>query len=276
MSVFPRFVDWNSQSVEEPLKGESKRSENAKSDSVSEEDSKWIAYYDKAEAKKQGNLWRAAEKKKPWYDAPAKVKVTRKKGLCHMHIELTVGLPPEGVYDLFANPDNFPFFRIDNETGRELLQNKSRKILMKDGPSEVVRLEKALTWEFLGWSGAFPFTLIADENQKIFTAKYNKEKMMFMKVFKGSWKIEPLYVDSERLCKEREPKSREEYKRCSRGQGKVASKVTMDQYFQPYFPLNLPPISWFIRWITIKTTKKLLKLIQDASIMYRDTSPTEL
>ncbi|EOA37833.1 hypothetical protein CARUB_v10011421mg [Capsella rubella] len=229
MSVFPRFVDWNSQSVEEPLKGESKRSENAKSDSVSEEDSKWIAYYDKAEAKKQGNLWRAAEKKKPWYDAPAKVK-----------------------------------------------QNKSRKILMKDGPSEVVRLEKALTWEFLGWSGAFPFTLIADENQKIFTAKYNKEKMMFMKVFKGSWKIEPLYVDSERLCKEREPKSREEYKRCSRGQGKVASKVTMDQYFQPYFPLNLPPISWFIRWITIKTTKKLLKLIQDASIMYRDTSPTEL
>lgn len=35
-------------------------------------------YYDKAEAKKQGKLWRAAEKKKPWYDAPAKVKVRLK------------------------------------------------------------------------------------------------------------------------------------------------------------------------------------------------------
>ncbi|XP_010477663.1 PREDICTED: uncharacterized protein LOC104756732 isoform X1 [Camelina sativa] len=272
MSVFPRFVGWINQNIQEPLKAESKKSENVESNSVSEEDSsnKREFYYDKAEAKKQGKLWRDAQKKKPWYDAPGKVKVTTKKGLCHMHIELTVGLPPEGVYDLFANPNNFPFFRIDNETGRELLQNKSRKVLMKDGPRQVVQLEKALTYDFLWWYRAFPFTLIADENQKEFTAKYKKEKMMFMKVFEGSWKIEPLYVDSERLCKEREPKSREEYKRCSGGQGKVASKVTMDQYFQPYSFLNLPPSSWYIRRITIKTTKRLLKQIQDASIMFRD------
>ncbi|KAG7598099.1 hypothetical protein ISN44_As06g023940 [Arabidopsis suecica] len=272
MSLFLRFVGWINQNLQQqPLKDESKRSENVDSNSVSEKDTnKREFYYDKAEAKKQGKLWRAAEKNKPWYDAPAKVKVTTKKGLCHMHIELTVGLPPEGVYDLLANPNDFPFFRIDNETGRELLENKSRKVLMKDGPRQIARLEKAVTWDFLWWCGAFPFTLIVDENQKDFRAKYKKKKMMFMKVFEGKWKIEPLYVDSERLCKDREPKSREEYKRCSGGQGKVASKVTMDQYFQPYFLLNLPPLSWYIRGITIKTTKKLLKLIQNASIMFRD------
>ncbi|AEE30421.1 hypothetical protein (Domain of unknown function DUF220) [Arabidopsis thaliana] len=224
MSVFRRFVGWINQNLQQqPLKDESKRSENVDSNSATENDTnKRAFYYDKAEAKKQGKLWRAAEKKKPWYDAPPKVKVTTKKGLCHMHIELTVGLPPEGVYDLFANPNDFPFFRIDNETGRELL------------------------------------------------GRYMKEKMKFMKYFEGKWKIEPLYVDSERLCKDRKPKSREEYKRCSGGEGKVASKVTMDQYFQPYFLLNLPPLSWYIRGITIKTTKNLLILIQNASIMFRD------
>lgn len=34
-------------------------------------------YYDLAEVRKESKLWRAAEKKHPWYDAPAKVKVIR-------------------------------------------------------------------------------------------------------------------------------------------------------------------------------------------------------
>ena len=52
-----------------------------------------------------------------------------------------------------------------------------------------------------------------------------------MKVFEGSYKVEPIYVDFERLCNQKEPKSPEEYKKCSGGQGKIASKVTMDQIF---------------------------------------------
>ncbi|XP_010477665.1 PREDICTED: uncharacterized protein LOC104756732 isoform X2 [Camelina sativa] len=255
MSVFPRFVGWINQNIQEPLKCQRK---------IVVINGNFIMT--KRRPRSKENFGEMHKRR----NHGMMLLVTTKKGLCHMHIELTVGLPPEGVYDLFANPNNFPFFRIDNETGRELLQNKSRKVLMKDGPRQVVQLEKALTYDFLWWYRAFPFTLIADENQKEFTAKYKKEKMMFMKVFEGSWKIEPLYVDSERLCKEREPKSREEYKRCSGGQGKVASKVTMDQYFQPYSFLNLPPSSWYIRRITIKTTKRLLKQIQDASIMFRD------
>ncbi|CAA7036040.1 unnamed protein product [Microthlaspi erraticum] len=100
--------------------------------------------------------------------------------------------------------------------------------------------------------------------------KYKKEKLKFMKVFEGSYKVEPIYVDSERLCKQRLPKSREEYKQCSGGQGKIASKVTMDQYFKPYPPFNLPPLSWFVRGITIKTTKSLLKMVQHVATRVRE------
>ncbi|VYS47018.1 unnamed protein product [Arabidopsis thaliana] len=225
MSVFPGFGGWINQNIQQPPKAESRRSENVKSNSVSEKDTnnEEGLNYDEEETKRQNELWKAAEKKHPWYDAPPKVKAT-----------------------------------------------KSRKVLKKDGPRQIVRLKKAVAWDFLWWSGEFPIYLIVDVNKKYLTATYEKEKMMFMKVFKGNWKIEPLYVDSVRFCKQREPKSLQEYKKCSGGQGRVGSKVTMDQYFQPYPLLNLPPFSWFIREITIKTTKTLLKMLQHASVVLRE------
>ncbi|EFH69558.1 hypothetical protein ARALYDRAFT_313226 [Arabidopsis lyrata subsp. lyrata] len=225
MSVFPGFGGWINQNIQQPPKAESRRSENVKSNLVSEKDTnnEEGLNYEEEEMKRQHELWKAAEKKHPWYDAPPKVKAT-----------------------------------------------KSRKVLKKDGPRQIVRLKKAVAWDFLWWSGDFPIHLIVDVNKKDLTAKYKKEKMMFMKVFEGNWKIEPLYVDSVRLCKHKEPKSLQEYKTCSGGQGRVASKVTMDQYFQPYTPFNLPPISWFIRDITIRTTKTLLKMLQHASVVLRE------
>jgi len=93
--------------------------------------------------------------------------------------------------------------------------------------------------------------------------------MMFLKVLEGSWKVVPDFVDQERLCKSRLPKSREEYKRCSGGQGKIASKVKMNQTFQPSFPFNLPPLSWYIRDITIKITKALIQDLQDMGAKLR-------
>jgi len=71
---------------------------------------------------------------------------------------------------------------------------------------------------------------------------------MFMKVFEGNYKVEPLYVDSVRLCNNKEPKSFQEYKTCSGGQGRIASKVTMDQYFQPYPPFKSTTIFLVHPW----------------------------
>ncbi|XP_023644790.1 uncharacterized protein LOC17899399 isoform X3 [Capsella rubella] len=215
MNVIPRFSGWINQNVEEP-RDESKSSSS---------NSVWAVdpnYYNLAEVKKESKLWRAAEKKHPWHDAPARVK-----------------------------------------------ENKSTKVLKKDGPRQTTEVEKALSWNFLGCSGDIPIHLIIHENHKNLTAKYTTKKMMLMKVFEGSWKVEPDFVDQERLCKPRLPKTREEYKRCSGGKGKVGSKVTMEQIFQPSSPLNLPPVSWIIRGITIKTTKNLLEDLRKAGTSLR-------
>ena len=88
-----------------------------------------------------------------------------------------------------------------------------------------------------------------------------------MKVFEGSWKMEPLYVDQERLCKSRSRISEEEYKKCSSGKGRIGSKVTMEHIFQPSSLLNIPPVSWFIRGVAIKFTKALLQDLREYVIM---------
>ncbi|CAL9216071.1 unnamed protein product [Arabidopsis halleri] len=157
-----------------------------------------------------------------------------------------------------------------NDAPPNVKENKSRKVLMEDGPRQIAKVKKTVDWKFLGSSFAVPISVIVDENRKDLTAKYKKKKMILMKVFEGSYKVEPLYVDSERLCKNMEPNSPEEYKRCSGGQGRIASKVTMNQYFKPYPPFNLPPLSWYIREVTIKNTKTALKTLQTWGITLRN------
>ncbi|CAH8253340.1 unnamed protein product [Arabidopsis lyrata] len=266
MGVFSAFGARINQNSQQPLEADPKSSENVESKSVSEMDNgKMKRYYDEDEWERQDQLWTAAEKKHPWKVAPPKVKVTTKKGICHIHIELTLGLHPDGVFELFTNPHNGP-------NTEPLLKSKSRKVLKEDGPSQIAKVEKVLAWNFSGRSFSVPISLTVDENRKDLTVRsfsipahnnqYLSFVLMMMKVFEGSYKVEPLYVDSVRLCKNKEPKSVEVYRKCSGGQGKIASKVTMDQYFQPYPPFNLPPLSWFIRDITIKNTKNVLDRLQ--------------
>ena len=56
-------------------------------------------YYDLAEVKKESRLWRAAEKKHPWYDAPAKVKV-KTKFANKISIPFSFLLPLRGVTNI--------------------------------------------------------------------------------------------------------------------------------------------------------------------------------
>ncbi|CAE6016286.1 unnamed protein product [Arabidopsis arenosa] len=286
MGVFTGFDGLINQNIQQPLKAaaESKIPENVKSSSVSENDTNiqepWYwdpdvdpklkaeykknshvrsmplyaidpKYYDLAEVNRQAELWSGPNNKHPWYDAPATVKVKRKKGLCNLNIEFTLGWPPQ--------------LRLDN---------KSTKVLKKDGPRQITEVKKTLRYKILGLPIAIPIHLIIDENHQNLTAKYKKKKMMYMKVFEGSWKVEPLYADQERLCKSRSRINEEEYKKCSGGKGRIGSKVTMEQIFQPCSLLNVPPISWFIREITIKTIKNLLEDLRKFVIdMHKSSSP---
>ncbi|KAL0799041.1 hypothetical protein Bca101_054216 [Brassica carinata] len=134
----------------------------------------------------------------------------------------------------------------------------SRKVLMEEGPMQTVEVKQAAAWTFLWWAGTFPVHLIVQENRKNLTSKYKQEKTMFMKVFEGCWRVEPLFID-EHLCDRMKPKTLQDYDSCSNGRGRIGSKVTMDQMFQPSAILTPPPLSWYIRGITIKTTESMIE-----------------
>ncbi|KAL0874145.1 hypothetical protein Bca101_023850 [Brassica carinata] len=267
MGVFPGFGAWINQNSQEPPNAESNRSENVESMSASEKGTnnahakkkkkKEVVYYDYKEVIRQRWLWYEAEKKHPWNNPRPKIKVTNKKGLYHMNIELTVGTAPDTVYGLMIDPKGGPFFNW--EKWRDLMKNTSRKVLKENGPKRVIMVEKAVAYNFLSMTTmSIPLHLTMEENRKDLT---------------GDYKVEPIYVDQERLCKRRLPKSPEEYKKCSGGQGRIASKFTINHYFEPYPPFNIPPLSWFIRGITIKTSKNLLNALQEMASTVRDARP---
>nr|VDC97652.1 unnamed protein product [Brassica rapa] len=166
---------------------------------------------------------------------------------------------------MFTNPRNLNFFHSMASTyGTHVwFDTIATMVLKKDGPRQITEVEKVLRWKILGYNGAIPIHVIIDENHQKVTATYKKVKVKYMKVFEGSWKMEPLYVDQERLCKSRSQISEEEYKKCSGGKGRIGSKVTMEHIFQPSSLLNVPPVSWFIRGIAVKVTKALLQDLRE-------------
>ncbi|KAF8049577.1 hypothetical protein N665_2177s0005 [Sinapis alba] len=223
-------------------------------------------YYDFDELVRQDKLWNSENKKHPWKDAPAKVKVKTKKGLCHLNIDFTLGSPPQAVFEMFTDPRNMGLLHSMGkykDHWHTSLATLATKVLKKDGPRQITEVEKVLRWKILWYSGAIPIHLIIDENHQKVTATYKKVKVKHMNVFEGSWKIQPLYADQERLCKSRSQISEEEYKKCSGGKGRIGSKVTMEHIFQPSSLLNVPPVSWFIRGIAVKVTKALLQDLRE-------------
>ncbi|XP_033132544.1 uncharacterized protein LOC103835657 isoform X1 [Brassica rapa] len=280
MGVFPGFGSWISKNSQQPLKAKSKGSENVESKLVSEKDTNSNApankkknrkeHYDEKEERIQHILWHEEEKKHPWQNPPPKVKVTTKKGVYHMNLEMTIGAAPELTYLWLIDSWGSHFY--DEKKRRDLMKNISIKVLTEDGPRRVIKVEKAVVYDFFSLTSIpIPLHLIVEENEQDLTGKYKKEKVMLMKVFEGNYKLEPVYVDQERLCKKRLPKSQEEYKKCSGGQGNIATKLIINQYFEPYPPFNLPPLSWYIRGNTIKTSKNLLNALQDTAKIIRST-----
>ncbi|KAL0651870.1 hypothetical protein Bca4012_094561 [Brassica carinata] len=281
MGVFPGFGSWISKNSQQPLKAEAKGSENVESKSVSEKDTKNNApakkkkkkeYYDEKEKIRQEKLWHEEEEKHPWQNPPPKVKVTTKKGVYHMNLEITLGAPPELIYLWLIHPHGSSF--LDEKKWRDLMVFFSDHYMFPMW--EVFKVERSVVYDFFSLTSVrIPLHLIVEENRKDLTGKYKKEKVMLMKVFEGNYKVEPLYVDQERLCKNRLPKSPEEYRKCSGGQGKIGSKLTINQYFEPYPPFNLPPFSWYIRGNTVKTSKNLLYALQNTAKSVRMAGPLE-
>lgn len=94
--------------------------------------------------------------------------------------------------------------------------------------------------------------------------KFKQGKSGFMKRFEGCWKVEPLFVD-EHLCQPFNPRTWDNYNTCTQGKGRVGSIVSLDQLIQPSL-VPPPPISWYLRGITTRTTEMLISdLIAEAA-----------
>jgi len=86
--------------------------------------------------------------------------------------------------------------------------------------------------------------------------KFKQTKTGFMKKFEGCWRVEPLFVD-EAMCHPFKPMTKEDYNACTRGKGRIGSKVSLEQILQPAI-VPPPPISWYLRGITARTTEMLI------------------
>ncbi|XP_057949044.1 uncharacterized protein LOC131144422 isoform X2 [Malania oleifera] len=86
--------------------------------------------------------------------------------------------------------------------------------------------------------------------------KFKQVKTGFMKEFQGLWRVEPVLVD-EKFCFPFKPKTLADYYACTGGKGRIGSKVSLDQLIQPAI-VPPPPISWYLRGITAKTTEMLI------------------
>ncbi|KAK7361852.1 hypothetical protein VNO77_03937 [Canavalia gladiata] len=185
-----------------------------------------------------------------WVDKPPLIKVTVPKGsLCNLDAEVDVGLPPDAVYNIVTDPDNRRVFKNIKEV-------ISRKVLVDEGHRQVVDLEQAAIWKFLWWSGTISINVLVDQNRKDHSMKFKQTKSGFMKKFEGCWRVEPLFVD-EAMCFPFKPMTKEDYNACTRGKGRIGSKVSLQQILQPAI-VPPPPISWYLRGITARTTEMLI------------------
>lgn len=86
--------------------------------------------------------------------------------------------------------------------------------------------------------------------------KFTQVKTGFMKRFEGCWRVKPVFVD-EKSCFPFKPKTWDEYYSCTGGKGRIGSKVSLEQLIQPAI-VPPPPISWYLRGITSRTTEMLI------------------
>ncbi|KAL6983701.1 hypothetical protein U1Q18_017079 [Sarracenia purpurea var. burkii] len=200
-----------------------------------------------------------------WVDQYPEIKVTVPKGsLCNLDVEVNVGLPPDAVYNIVTDPDNKRVFKNIQEV-------VSRRVLVDEGLRQVVELEQAALWRFLWWSGTISVHVLVDQNRVDHTMKFKQVKTGFMKRFEGCWRVEPLLVD-EKLCHPFVPKTLADYVACTGGKGRVGSKVSLEQIIQPAI-VPPPPISWYLRGITAKTTEMLITdLLAEAARIRGDST----
>ncbi|CAI9092920.1 OLC1v1028288C1 [Oldenlandia corymbosa var. corymbosa] len=213
---------------------------------------------------KQLQAWK---ENRNWTDSSPEIKVTVPKGsLCNLSVKVDVGLPPDAVYNIVIDPDNKRVFKNIKEV-------ISRNVLVDEGSRQVVELDQAAIWRFLWWSGTISVHVLVDQDRRDHSMKFKQIKTGFMKRFEGCWRVEPILLD-EQLCHPIRPKNVEEYDQCTKGKGRIASRVSLEQLIQPAV-VPPPPISWYLRGITTRTTEMIINDLLAETARIRGSSSVE-
>ncbi|KAL2903290.1 Phosphoserine aminotransferase [Bienertia sinuspersici] len=216
-----------------------------------------------ADLQKQLQLWRANPY---WSEIPPEIDVTVPKGsLCNLRVKFDVGLPPDAVYDIVTDPDSKRVFKNIKEV-------ISRKVLIDEGHRQVVDVEQAAIWKFLWLSGTILVRVLVEQNREDHSMKFKQINDGFMKKFEGCWRLEPIFVD-EKICSPFKPKTISEYHSCTGGKGRIGSRVVLDQLLQPAI-VPPPPISWYLRGITSKTSEALMNYLLEEVARIKGVSQT--
>ncbi|XP_015894751.3 uncharacterized protein LOC125420002 [Ziziphus jujuba] len=266
---FPKFFVHLSNNLQNHLKSQLKRlakGDGSKSGRFDNKVVKGTSTTLGVDLEKQLQAW---GENPSWVDQTPEIKVTVPKGsLCNLNVNVNIGLPPDAVYNIVTDPDNKRVFKNIKEV-------ISRKVLVDEGLRQVVELEQAAIWKFLWWSGTISVHVLVDQNREDYSMKFKQVKTGFMKKFEGCWKVEPLFVD-EQSCFPFKPKTWKEYYSCTGGKGRIGSKVSLDQLLQPSI-IPPPPISWYLRGITSRTTEMLINdLVAEAVRIRGECSPENL
>ena len=104
--------------------------------------------------------------------------------------------------------------------------------------------------------------------------KFTQVKTDYMKKFEGCWKVEPVLLD-EKMCHPLKPKTLKEYMSCTKGKGRIASLVSLEQIIEPAV-IPPPPISWYLRGITIRTTEMLINDLLVETARMRGVSSSDI
>ncbi|PWA52870.1 hypothetical protein CTI12_AA447550 [Artemisia annua] len=214
---------------------------------------------------KQMQVWR---KNPVWDDGqPPAIEVVVPKGsLCQLNVKTNVGLPPDAIYNIVTDPHNKRVFKNIQEV-------LSRKVLVDEGTRQLVEIEQAAIWRFLWFSGTISVHVLVDQNRDDYSMTFKQVKTGFMKRFEGRWKLEPLLLD-ENLCHPFKPKTLSEYMSRTQGNGRIGSKVTLQQLIEPAL-VPPPPISWYLRGITARTVEMMINDLLDEAARIKGVSAAE-
>ncbi|KAJ9563765.1 hypothetical protein OSB04_008925 [Centaurea solstitialis] len=180
--------------------------------------------------------------------------------------ESECGFAPDAIYNIVTDPNNKRVFKNIQEV-------LSRKVLLDEGSRQVVELEQAAIWRFLWWSGTIAVHVMVDQNREDYSMNFKQVKPGFMKRFEGSWRVEPILLD-ENLCHPFKPKTLSEYMSHTQGKGRIASTVTLKQLIEPAI-VPPPPISWYLRGITTRTTEMLINDLLEEAARIKGVSATD-